>query len=103
MTRIQSYQGPEHCGWDDITFLRLGPEDSRKQYLRDTTGELDDYLRTSYDRAAVLPDGATDTGFHRHGRQLWLGGGHNAAYLVDMDDPNDVERWLAPKDAILCA
>jgi hypothetical protein len=29
VTRIQSFQGAEHCSWDDITFLLLGPEGHR--------------------------------------------------------------------------
>ncbi len=102
VTKIQSHQGAEHCGWQDITFLRLGPEDNMKPYVRDTAGELDDYLRTSYDADASLPDGAADTGFHRDGQQLWLGAGRDAAYLVSLHDSDDVERWPAAKRPILC-
>lgn len=103
VTEIRSYQGAEHCGWQDITFVPLGSEEKADQYVRDTSGELDDYLRTSYDADASLPDGATDTGFHRAGRQLWLGVGHGAAYLVSLHDAADVERWPGAKRPILCA
>jgi len=84
VTEVRSFQGPEHCGWQDITFLMLGPQGDADQYVRDIEGELADSLRTSYDDSAALPDGATNTGLRRDGRQLWLGAGHDAAYLVSL-------------------
>jgi hypothetical protein len=102
-TQIGSFQGPEHCDWQDITFLRVGAGREADEYLRDTKGELADLLRTTYDAHAALPDGATDTGFHRDGRQLWLGPAEEAAYLVSRADPRDVERWPATKEQIACA
>jgi hypothetical protein len=73
VTTIQSFQGSEHCDWQDITFLLVGPEENPDQYVRDTTGELAEHLLATFDADAELPDQATDTGFHRGGRQLWLG------------------------------
>jgi hypothetical protein len=102
-TRIRSFQGPEHCDWQDITFLHIGPQRDAEEYLRDTTGELADLLSTTYDGAATVPRNATDTGLRRDGRQLWLGPDHDAAYLVSLDDPGDVERWPAAKRPIGCA
>ena len=98
VTRITSYAGPEHCDWQDITFLTL--EDDQ-QFLRDTTGELRRWSATTYDADAVLPRDATDTGFERDGRHLWLA--TDAAYLVSTEDPMDVERWPAAKERIGCA
>ncbi len=103
VTEIVSFQGAEHCDWQDITFLRLGPEDDAEQYVRDTSGKLTDFLRTTYDGSAELPPSATDTGFRRNGRQLWLGRGHDAAFLVSLQDPDDVERWPVGKQPIFCA
>jgi len=47
-----------------------------------------------------LPEGATDTGLRRGGRQLWIGPENEAAYLVSLDDADDVERWPAAKQPL---
>jgi hypothetical protein len=60
-------------------------------------------LRTAYDAHADLRTGAVDTGYHRDGRRLWLAPDHSAAYLVGVDDPDDVERWPAARQFIGCA
>src|SRR4051794_35177955 len=103
VARIQSFQGAEHCSWTDITFLLVGPERKADWYVRDTHGEFSTLLRTSFTSKAALPDGATDTGLHRDGRQLWIGPEKEAAYLVSLDDGRDVERWPAAKRRIGCA
>ena len=100
--KIRSFQGAEHCDWQDITFVVLGPERDGDQYVRDVHGELDEVLRSSYAAAVRLPDGATDTGLVRNGRRLWLAPGHDAAYLVSLDDAGDVERWPAADEPIYC-
>ncbi len=101
LTVIQSYAGPEHCDWDDITFLRVGPEGEHDEFLRDTTGELGDYLATTFADDVALPAAATDTGYSRDGRRLWVT--DRAAYLVAIDDADDVERWPASTEPIGCA
>ena len=105
VSMVQSLPGSEHCDWQDITFLYVGPERSADQYLRDTTGELGDVLRTTYADDVVLPKNARDTGWHHDGQELWLQPGHpNAAYLVALDDPDRVERWPAAKSGgVACA
>ena len=104
VTRIQSFQGAEHCSWTDITFLLVGQEEPADWYVRDTTGgDFSGLLRTTFANEATLPEGATDTGFRRDGRQLWIGPGKEAAYLVSLDDAHDVERWPAAKQPIRCA
>lgn len=100
---VRSFQGAEHCDWEDITFLEVGPERSPDQYVRDTRGEFADLLPMGYDAAAVLPDDATDTGLRRDGRQLWLGAREDAAFLVSLEDADDVERWPAARRPIYCA
>ncbi|MET1059042.1 MAG: hypothetical protein ABWX84_05570 [Nocardioides sp.] len=99
-TEVTSYAGPEHCDWQDITFLRLGGEVKGRQFLRDVDGELAEQTRSTYDGSATLPDAARDTGFHREGRELWVT--RDAAYLVDLSDPGDVERWPEAEEPILC-
>jgi hypothetical protein len=103
VTRIRSFQGAKHCDWQDITFLHLGPDRGGEEYVSDRHGEFTELLRTTFDGSATLPTDATDTGFRRDGRALWLGEGHNAAYLVNVEDANDVERWPASDEPIRCA
>lgn len=101
---IVSYQGAEHCDWQDITFVMLGrPADGGIQFVSDAGGEFDTMLRSTYAASAKLPEDATDTGFRRDGRALWLTAEKDAAYLVNVADPTDVERWPAARQAILCA
>lgn len=97
---VTSYLGPEHCDWDDITFLRLGDHPGGAQFVRDTRGEFD--LLSTYDDSATLPTDATDTGFEREGKQLWLSESGDAAYLVDLESPAEVERWPAAGEPIMC-
>lgn len=103
ISRVQSFQGSEHCNWTEITFLLVGAERRADMYVRDPTGELQELLRTTFAADVTLPEGATDTGWRRDGRQLWIGPGEEAAYLVSVDDAQDVERWPAATQRIACA
>jgi len=107
-SEIVSWPGPEHCDWQDITFVLMGEESDvdqdYDQYLSgDDDGQLSDYLTTTPEDSAALPDDATDTGWRRDGRELWLGADPKAAYLVSIEDPDDVELWPATKGPIGCA
>jgi hypothetical protein len=104
VTRIQSFRGAEHCSWTDITFLLVGREEAADWYVRDTSGgDFSGLLRTTFANDAALPEGATDTRLRRDGRQLWIGPHGKAAYLVSLDDAQDVERWPAAKQPLGCA
>jgi hypothetical protein len=103
VTVISSFQGAEHCDWQDITFLVLGSDRDSDEYVRDTEGELRELLRSRYDPDASLPKGAINTGYHLDGRRLWLGPERDAAYLVSLQNRTDVERWPAAKKQIGCA
>jgi uncharacterized protein YceK len=103
VTRIQSFRGAEHCSWTEITFLLVGREQKADWYVRDTNGEFSGLLRTTFANDATLPKGATDTGLRRDGRQLWIGPEEEAAYLMNLDDAEDVDRWPAAKQPIWCA
>lgn len=90
-TVISSEPGPQHCEWQNVTFLSLGPNPSQggKQYLRDPAGTIRaEYLATSYAANVELPSDARDTGFRREGSALWVTA--DAAYIVT---PNGTERW----------
>jgi len=103
VTRIQSFQGAEHCSWTDVTFLLVGREPTADWYVRDAGRDFPELLRTTFDNEARLPEGATDTGLRRDGRQLWVAPDEEAAYLVSVNDAEDVERWPAAKQPIRCA
>jgi hypothetical protein len=103
VAKIQSYPGSEHCDWEDITFLTLTTKNGGRQYLRDTTGELRDLLATKFNADAKVPKQATDTGFERAGRRLWLNPDGTAAYLVDKSNPENVEQWPAANEPVACA
>lgn len=105
VSKVTSWPGPEHCDWQDITFLELGSDASgsaKEEYLRDTRGELAHFLDGSFDAHATLPKGATATGWRHDGRALWLAADRSAAYLVSVTDATDVERWPASTQPIGC-
>ena len=62
VTRIQSFQGAEHCSWTDITFLLVGREEAADWYVRDTSGDFSRLLRTTFANEADAPRGCD-----RHG------------------------------------
>ncbi len=98
---LSSYQGAEHCDWQDITFLRLGSGAQERQFVSDDRGEFESLL-TTYDGSARLPGDAVDTGFQRAGRHLWLAADESAAYLVALADASDVQRWPRASQPIGC-
>lgn len=84
---------------DPVAHPYTGPM-SLKQDFSDDATVLE---RSGAAGLAALPKTATDTGYHRDGRELWLSAKHEAAYLVSLSDPDDVERWPAAKQEIYCA
>ena len=95
--------GSAHCDLHDDSFLTVRDDASPAGYVRDDDGEFADLTRTSWSDTATLPPDAEDTGYRREGRELWLVPDGEAAYLVDADDPSDVERWPAFEEPIGCA
>jgi hypothetical protein len=99
-----SVRGPEKCGWEDVTFIEVNRNSTRpRQFVHAPGGELADLLRTTYDAHAHLPSAARDTGWRRGGLALWLHRGGDAAYLVNLADPTDVQRWPRSKRILGCA
>lgn len=93
---VTSFQGPEHCGWQSVTFLSL--ED--QQYLRDPEHRLEEMTVTRFDRDAELPTDAVDTGYRRGSEELWLAAEAAVAYLVTAAT---VEAWPSTTDHVACA
>ena len=103
---VQSFQGAEHCDWQDITFLSLDGDARHVDttvFVRDPSGELASLLDGRFQAHVGLPADATDTGWRRDGRELWLGRDSSAAYLVRVDDTHDVELWPRAHDTVGCA
>lgn len=90
---ISSYRGAEHCDWQHLTFLEAGGVD----YVNGTADGFGPMLRSTYAADAVMPQDATDTGFRRDGRELWVT--EDAAYMVSA---TGTERWPAFRDGIGC-
>jgi hypothetical protein len=99
--KVSSAAGPEHCDWQDITFLTLDG-DSGRLFVRDTAGEFAALTPTTYADDVALPADADSTGWRHDGRELWLGADGRAAYLVSVADTADVERWPAAGEPIGC-
>jgi len=95
---IQSFRGPEHCGWEETTFLFLGKDGEDGLFYGTPDPDFDRFLRTTYAAHAEPPGDAADTGYRRDGRELWVT--PDAAYLVAAD--GDAERWPAPEQPIYC-
>lgn len=96
-TLLTSYAGPEHCGWQSVTFLQL----RKTQYVRDPSGVLGrEGVHRSYSADAQLPGTAVDTGYRLGEKHLWLSHDKATAYVVT---PKSTERWPAATKPILCA
>jgi hypothetical protein len=98
--RVSSYQGAEHCEWQDITFLSLGEPPEERQFVRDTRGDFE--LSGAFGAETILPPDAADTTWEYAGRHLWLSDDELTAYLVSVEDANDVEAWPRATEPIYC-
>jgi hypothetical protein len=99
---VHSSPGAEHCGWEEMTFLWLGEDGADGEFYGTPDADLAELLQTTYAAHVELPADASDTGYVRDGRHLWLAADGSAAYLARADD--DAERWPAPAgQPIRCA
>ncbi|WP_370617847.1 hypothetical protein [Mumia sp. Pv 4-285] len=94
--RVHSADGPEHCGWQHLTFLSLG----ETTYVRDADTEYAEWTDAPYDSEADLPPHAVDTGFHRDGDHLWRSPDGTRAYVGNREK---VAVWPRTKDGFTCA
>lgn len=92
--RLEVLRGPEHCDWQDMTFLSLGRWDDRPPtFVRDPNPDpvLADHLAEPYRSHMSLSATAVDSGFRRGVDRLWLEPDGSRAYVGA--DPDDVEMW----------
>lgn len=97
----------EFCDYAGVDWIQLGYDsDIDRDYEIYVSGNgdggLNDYLSTAADPAADLPEDAVDTGWQHDGRELWTGKRPRAAYLVRIDDPDDVHLRPAVTRRIAC-
>ncbi|MEU2283294.1 hypothetical protein ABZ614_15440 [Streptomyces sp. NPDC013178] len=100
VTRIHTFVGAEHCGWQRARFLALGRGADARTYVRDPDGVLEPgLLNAPYDGDVRMPADAHDTGYRYENRQLWLTDDRATAYVRT---PDGVEAWPSAKDVIAC-
>jgi hypothetical protein len=97
-TVLEAWRGPEHCGWQETTFLTV----DHALYLRHPTADLADDAAEPWQAHAALPAGAVDTGFERDGERLWLSADRRRAFVGSPDAPGDVELWPRATDRPGC-
>lgn len=89
--------GPEHCGWQEMTFLFY----EGTQYIRDPENELHEsegQVAQNWDGDASMPDDASFTGFKKGDAELWRSPSVRAVFVKT---PSSVELW--PESFAGCA
>lgn len=102
-SEVVSGSGPEHCGWQDMTFLNVQGgdlEDGQTYVARPATDYYPEYFRVPYVRGARLPSTARDTGYVLDGRRLWIAADRSRAYV---GSEQSVEVWPATVQPLGCA
>lgn len=98
---VSSSRGAEHCGWESMriigvheSILRPGVEAKvTYTFVHDPRHILRESSTAGhFERDALMPDDAVDTGYHSGDQQLWVSPSEDvdAIYLVG---PKRVERW----------
>lgn len=105
---IVSFHGPEHCNWQDSTWIWLGEDGKDGEFIGNPPRDLRDGLRTTYALDVPVPADARDTGWSHDGDRLLIAADGSAAYLVASYEDADRtvgDRWPAAKElgAIRCA
>lgn len=94
---VRSAPGPEHCGWESVTFLTV----EGNGYVRDPDGVFSaDFEVAEFDGDAELPVDAVDTGYSLAGQRIWLAADGSVAFVVE---PDRVEAWPSPGEPFGCA
>ena len=102
--QLEVVRGPEHCSWQDMTFLSLGQWDEQvPTFVRDPKPDpaLRKYLAEPFLPSTTLPADAVDSGFRRGEDVLWLAPDRSRAYVGPT--PDDVEMWPHMVEQLACA
>lgn len=100
-SELQVVHGPEHCDWQEMTFLSFGPQDAGPTFVRGAMPDLADYFAEPYRGHVPLPQEAVDTGYRHGDDRLWLLPDRSRAYVGE--DPDDVELWPRMVERLGCA
>jgi hypothetical protein len=106
---LTTIAGPDHCGWQEATFLTIGWPIPRvtqtiadaRQFVRDPRGVISVALRDRLSTAASVPADARATGY-RHGPiEVYVSPTvDDAIFIVG---PAGAERWPRNDPPIGCA
>lgn len=102
-SRLESSRGPEHCDWEDMTFLSIdgGDLDGGQTYVEHPESSLyPDYFTVPYASDAELPADAEDTGYQRDGRHLRVAPDQSRAFIGTLDS---VAVWPRTVQPLGCA
>jgi hypothetical protein len=109
-SEIEVYRGEEHCGWQKVTFLRLGsrageePHGEPRTYVRDPDGVLAHQTLVKYDGSTTLPNDARFTGYTSDAGTFWFARDDQdtVAYVVSNEGGKHVEVWPRTKTIVGC-
>lgn len=99
-TELSVMRGPEHCDWQDMTFLTLPGPGAGPTFVRDPDPGLRDYFADPYEPHTELPADAVDSGFRHDGDRLWLAPDRSRVYVGTAAD--DVEAWPRTAQPLGC-
>lgn len=88
---VEVFRGAEHCGWEDVLFMSLQPEDGEwLQFVRAEAPTRLDWIAGPVEINVSLLSDAIDTGYERNGTRLFLAA--DSGYVWLMSD-EATERW----------
>lgn len=102
-SRLVSSPGPEHCGWQEMTFLNVDGGDlaGGQSYVEHADAEsYPDHFAVAYDSSSALPADAQDTGYERGGRHLWVAPDQSRAFVGTR---RSVAVWPRTVEPLGCA
>ncbi len=103
-SRVMSVHGADKCDWQDVGFVVLDRDaDKPLMLVSDPAGHFNSkQLMITYQAQATLPTDARDSGWRRGGFALWTKPFGDAAYLVNLADPTDVQRLARARFVLTC-
>lgn len=96
-TELYSVRGPDHCGWERMTFLHRGGD---LAYASDPIPELAEYFAEPYQPDLKLPGDAVDSGYRLGDDRLWFSRDGMRAYV---GNPEHVALWPRTVKFLGCA
>lgn len=95
-TEVEATVGPEHCDWQDLTFLHV----PGTTYLGGAHGFALRFVEEKPRADIPLPDDAVDSGYSRDGDHLWFAPNESVAYVGSRQS---VDTWPRMTEPLLCS